>query len=74
MNAGKAKKCIEIAGNIVYCPNKQAAALARMAYRLADDGGTIQSFDMLRLTTDPTKHTATSLDHFLASIGCTTEG
>jgi len=74
MNADKAKKCISIAGMVIYCPSKQAAALARLAHRLADDGGTIQAHDMLRLTTEPTRHTCTSLDNYLASIGCTVEG
>jgi hypothetical protein len=41
----------------------------RFAIKLADEGGTIQAHDMMRLTGDPTKHTATSLTLALASIG-----
>ena len=41
-----------------------------LAYRLADDGGTIQAGDMLQLTRDPTKHTATSLTAALITLGC----
>ena len=41
-----------------------------LAYRLADAGGTIQAGDMLRLTSEPTKHTATSLTRALIMLGC----
>lgn len=47
---------------------KKSAVL--LAYRLADDGGTIQSQDMLRLTRDPAKHTTTSLRSALLMLGC----
>ena len=45
------------------------AALVRLACSLADEGGTIQAHDMLRLTNDPRQHTATSLTAFLGCIG-----
>ena len=44
----------------------------RLAYRLADDGGTIQAEAMITLVgySDPTLHTATSLRNALRLIGC----
>ena len=41
-----------------------------LAYRLADDGGTIQAGAMLRLTSEPTRHTTTSLTAALVMLGC----
>lgn len=45
------------------------ASLVRLACSLADEGGTIQAHDMLRLSDDPRQHAATSLTGFLRSIG-----
>jgi hypothetical protein len=45
----------------------------KLAYRLADDGGTIQAGDMIRLTDDPRKHTTTSLTSALLMLGCKTQ-
>ena len=45
-------------------------AAVKLAYRLADDGGTIQAGDMLQLTSDPCKHTTTSLTFALLMVGC----
>ena len=45
-------------------------AAVKLAYRLADDGGTIQAGDMLQLTSDPRKHTTTSLTSALLMLGC----
>ena len=44
----------------------------QLAYRLADDGGTIQAGAMIALVgySDPTLHTATSLRRALHLIGC----
>jgi hypothetical protein len=44
------------------------------AYDLADEGGTIQANDMRRLTSDPTKHTSTSLIDAFVMLGCTKHG
>jgi hypothetical protein len=49
-------------------------AAVKLAYRLADDGGTIQAGDMLRLTSDPRKHTTTSLTSALLMLGCISAG
>lgn len=40
------------------------------AYRLADDEGTIQASDMLALSSDPRRHTTTSLRSALLMLGC----
>lgn len=40
------------------------------AYRLADDGGTIQADDMRSLCSDPRDHTAMSLRSALIILGC----
>lgn len=44
-------------------------AAVRAAWRAADEGGTIQADDMVRLTSDPRQHTATSLTAYLRSLG-----
>ena len=40
------------------------------AFRLADDGGTLQAQDMRRLTSDPRQHTATRLSVARVALGC----
>lgn len=42
----------------------------RLAYRLADDEGTIQAGDMLKLTSAPTEHTTSNLREVLLRAGC----
>lgn len=42
----------------------------KLAYRLADDGGTIQAGDMRQLTSAPERHTTTSLTSALLMLGC----
>lgn len=44
------------------------------AWRLADDGGTIQAGDMPKLTRDPTAHTTISLTSALLKLGCEFRG
>jgi hypothetical protein len=51
-------------------PKHRQQSLGELAYRLADDGGTIQAGDMLQLTSDPRKHTTTSLTSALLMLGC----
>jgi hypothetical protein len=46
------------------------ASYVRLAYRLADDEGTIQAGDMLQLSSEPTLHTTTHLRSLLISAGC----
>jgi hypothetical protein len=46
------------------------AGYVRLAYRLANDEGTIQAGDMLRLTSDPTEHTTSNLRTVLLRAGC----
>lgn len=46
----------------------------RRAYRLANDEGTIQAGDMRKLTSDPTRHTPTSLTAALIALGCDFKG
>lgn len=41
-----------------------------LAYRLADDGGTIDADNMIQLTSEPTRHTTTSLTRALLMLGC----
>jgi len=43
----------------------------QLAYMLADDGGILQAGDMLRLTSEPTLHTTTTLTRALHMLGCT---
>ena len=62
------KKITTIDGvRVAYQP--KTLSLVRAAFRRADEEGTIQAHDMLRLTSDPRKHTATNLTNYLASIG-----
>lgn len=50
------------------------AADVRAIWRAADEGGTIQAGDMVRLFPgEPTKHTTTSLRNALAYVGAETE-
>ncbi|HKJ61162.1 MAG TPA: hypothetical protein VKA94_04095 [Hyphomicrobiales bacterium] len=47
-----------------------SASYIRRAYRLANDEGTIQSGDMLELTSEPTEHTTSNLREVLLRAGC----
>ncbi len=42
----------------------------RLAYRLADDGGTIQAGDALRIFSEPERHTTIDLKRALRWLGC----
>lgn len=48
------------------CP----ARYIRRAWRYADEDGTIQAHDMIKLDSDPTRHTTSSLRNVLIRAGC----
>ena len=47
-----------------------SSSYVRLAYRLANDEGTIQAEDMLKLTSSPTEHTTSNLRVVLLRSGC----
>jgi hypothetical protein len=49
---------------------KCSARYVRLAFRLANDEGTIQASDMLQLTSDPKQHTTSDLRTVLMRAGC----
>jgi hypothetical protein len=47
-----------------------SASYIRRAYRLANEEGTIQARDMLKLSSEPTEHTTSNLTTVLLRAGC----
>jgi hypothetical protein len=45
-------------------------SFVRLAYQLADGEGTIQAWDMLKLSSEPTEHTTSNLVQVLLREGC----
>ena len=62
------KKITTIDGvRVAYEP--KTLSKVRAAWLASDEGGTIQAWDMVRLTSDPKMHAATSLTSYLRTLG-----